>query len=75
MGKEMTVARHDNIAKATAEGKRILLQTKDWNTTKKHRDQWIMLTYAMSYHTRKDYIENVYSRLLLDPESKELLLE
>ncbi len=75
MTRDMSVARHDNIAKATTEGKRVLLKTKTWKTTKEHLDQWIMLTYALGHHTRKDYIDNVYSRLLRDPETKELLEE
>lgn len=64
----MTVARHDNIARATTEARKVLLQTKSWNRTKEHLDQWIMMQYAVSYHTKRDYINNVYSRLLRDKE-------
>lgn len=68
------MARHANITRTTIEGKRVLLKTKNWKKTKDHLDGWLMATFSLGYHTRRDYIENVYVRLQSDPEVKDYLV-
>lgn len=73
MAKGIPVTRNQNLMAITAEAKRVLLQTKNWERTKDHTYFWIKAKYGLSRTTVTDYIDDVYARLTKDPETRSLL--
>ena len=73
MAKGLPNSRNANIASAAIEGKKVLLQTKSWPRTQLHLKGWIKVKYSLSRTTVADYINDVYYRLLSDPEVKHLV--
>jgi len=73
MPKGIPVTRGLNVQAATLEGKKVLLQTKSWPQTKEHLYGWIKSRWGLSRTTVTDYTEDVYIRLLKDPQTKPLL--
>ncbi len=72
-GKGIPLTRHANVAQVTSEAKRVLLRTRNWDTTKEHIRGFIKVKYGLSRTTVADYIDDVYFRLQGDPEAKEFL--
>ena len=65
--------RHANLMAATAEAKRVIRQTKDWERTKQHLTVLLTARFALSRTTNDDYLRNIRARLLLDPDTKSLM--
>lgn len=74
MPKGLPNNRHANVARATQEAKKVLLQSKSWTKTKEHTYYWIKGEFGVSRTTATDYIEDIYSRFLRDKEVKDLLV-
>ena len=73
MAKGIPVGRNSNLVRITAEAKRILIQTKDWEKTRDHTYMWIKANFGLSRTTVTDYIDDVYARLTKDPETRGFL--
>jgi hypothetical protein len=74
MPKGIPNARHANVARATQEARKVLLHTKSWTKTKEHTYMWIKAEFGVSRTTATDYLEDVYGRLLKDPEVNRLIV-